>query len=200
MPNKVWLLAGIVATFGFGAAEAQAGTVFKACMKDPLSTFIGECGNVFIADAGQENDVAFTLEYVGGAFYETFSEPGQVIRPPLGARDYYFGRQGAVGQPVLHETLLGCRFAGFDATCDWEYDNCCGTPFDQSLIYLGDGDDTLLVRDNEVTAPNVYAEEGDDTIRDQVGGRIDCGPGNDTVFTRNTGNVAGDCETVIQIG
>ncbi len=60
MRGKVWLLAGIVAIFGFGAAEAQAGTVFKACAKRPLDTFIGECVNVFMADDGQENDVVFS--------------------------------------------------------------------------------------------------------------------------------------------
>ncbi len=109
----------------------------------------------------------------------------------MGVRNDYFGRQGAVGQPVVHETLLGCRFTGFNARCDWEYDNCC-MGFDESLIYLGDRDDRLLLRyvEHQQRVPRVYAEEGNDTVSSRRGGFIDCGPGTDTVYTLNPANVA----------
>ena len=191
MRGRVWLVAGVVATFGFGAAEAQAGTVFKAC------GFAG-CASVFMADANQRNHVEWKPLYENGRFYERFHEELQVIRPPLGARNQYAEHEGAAGQPVLHETLLNCQFTGFNAKCYEPFDGCCGGPLDHSLIFLGGLHDTLLIHHNiDATLPRVYAEEGDDIIRSKKGGRIDCGPCFDQVYTSNASQVAANCERVI---
>ena len=46
------------------------------------------------------------------------------------------------------------------------------------------------------TLPKVYAEEGNDTIHSRHGGRIDCGPGFDSVYTGFPWQVAANCEFV----
>ena len=169
MRRRVWLLAGVAMTLGFGAAEAQAGTLFKACLKSPLSTSVGECKNVFIADPGEQNAV----EFRASGDRETFTEPGRVIRPPAGVRNDYFGRTEAFGQPVVHETLIGCLFTGFSASCTGE-----GR---RSLIYLGDMDDTMRIQNGDFWEPTIYGEEGDDTVTTDRFAVLAGGPGGDTL-------------------
>lgn len=169
MLGRVWLLVAVL-TVAFGAAEAQAGTVFRMCW-DVGSPIVG-CTNTFAADQGQQNAVEITTDPVAGE--DTFREPGRLIRPISGA--YEFEGPDA-GEPFPAETATRCKYFTDRASCAL-------TGPEGAFVYLRDMDDTATVNVVSPTSwtPWVFGEGGHDVVHANSAITFAGGPGADDVI------------------
>jgi len=169
MLGRVCVVA-VVSTVAFGAAEAQAGTVFRMCW-DVGSPIVG-CVNTFAADQGQQNAVEITTD--PDALEDTFREPGRLIRPISGT-DEFEGPDA--GEHFPAETATRCRFFTDSATCAM-------TGPEGAFVYLRDMDDTATVNVVSPTswAPRVYGEVGNDVVHSNSWITFAGGPGADDLI------------------
>ena len=161
MRGRGCFLAGIVSMLAFGAAEAQAGTVFKMCWD-----FVG-CSNTYVADAGEAN----VLELETSIDEERFRERGQLIRPITPG--YTFEGPDS-GEPNFAQTTAGCVYVGDSA-------RCTATGPEGAYVYLGDHDDVVHL-DGDGWAVQVYGGSGGDTVHSTRPLSFTGGPGPDDLF------------------